>query len=191
MTTTTYAGLDYGLGKTNIDIETCIRFGIISANALPEEIWEEFEPDYGEPTCPKCGNEALTWDKARATLDDNLYAWNHVKSECDDYACLSCKYIFGSESAFSEEPFAHTLDNGQYKAQIDSSGDLWVFKSPYFTYAQFCSPCAPGACYLSNPLAEPNEANKCYCLGEEFFSDDEPAPYPIYSVATGELVQPV
>jgi len=77
-----------------------------------------------------------------------------------------------------------------YVLQVASDGDIFVCKSPYFTYAQFCSPCAPGACYLRNPLEEPNEANKCYCLSGEWFSDDEPMPYPVYSIETGKLVQP-
>ena len=75
-----------------------------------------------------------------------------------------------------------------YGLQIDGSGDLWVFKSPYFTYAQWCSPCAPGACYLKNPLDGVVESNKCYCLGLDWFDDEQKCPYPVYDIETGKQI---
>lgn len=186
---TTYKGIDYGLGRTNVS-DTGIRFGVIQANHVGESWYDSSEPDYGEPTCPKCGNPALTIDKASETLNDDLDTWDHAKYECDDYACLSCKYIFGSESAFGDEPRAHVLDDGEYKAQQGGDDhDIFILKSPYFTYAQFCSPCAPGACYLENPIDDKDENNRAYCFGHDWFEDGK-APYPVYSVATGELIQP-
>jgi len=85
--------------------------------------------------------------------------------------------------------------------------DVFVSKSPYFTYAQHCSPCCPGALNLDNPfegLAVPqgNHASfaedfkwnaeaagfpACYCLGHDFF-DGEKAPYEVFCVATGKRV---
>jgi hypothetical protein len=85
--------------------------------------------------------------------------------------------------------------------------DMFVSKSPYFTYAQFCSPCVPGGCNLDSPfegLAVPQgdhksfaedfalEADaagfaKCFCLGHDFFDKDQ-APYEVFSVATGKRV---
>jgi hypothetical protein len=103
------------------------------------------------------------------------------------------------------EPIAWFIDNEEYKASSDSYGDIFVIKAPYFTVAQFCSPCAPGACYLENPIdinpvsdSPPKRidiasrqylANACYCFGHDWF-DDAKAPYPVYSVETGELVNP-
>jgi hypothetical protein len=75
-----------------------------------------------------------------------------------------------------------------YEATAGEDGDIFITKSPFFTYAQFCSPCAPGACYLMNTV-EPDESNKAYCLGHDWFEDGK-APYPVYSVETGEIVQP-
>ena len=75
-----------------------------------------------------------------------------------------------------------------YEIRADRDGDVWVFKSPYFTYAKFCSPCAPGACYLKDPLDGPHEPNKCYCLGFDWFEEVADCPYPIYSMATGQQI---
>ena len=62
---------------------------------------------------------------------------------------------------------------------------MWFTRSPYFTRAAFCSPCAPGACHLANPR---EDGERAYCPGPDWFDDENPAPFPIYSVATGEIV---
>ena len=81
-------------------------------------------------------------------------------------------------------------DDGETQAEQSADDvDIFVCKSPYFTYAQFCSPCAPGAGYLLNPLTEPDPGNKAYCFGHDWFESGK-APYPVYSVETGELVRP-
>ncbi len=163
-----YAGIDYGLGRTNIGPKG-IRFGVIPQNDVGQAWFDTAEPDYGDPTCPKCGNKA---NKARKA----------------DYHCSGCKYHFDSDEAFSDEPVGgYKVDDGEYKATCGSDGDIFILESPYFTYAQFCSPCAPGACYLRNPLETPVEANRAYCFGPDWFEDNK-APYPVYSVETGKLI---
>jgi hypothetical protein len=182
---TNYKGIDYsGIGATcNRDSDTGIRYGIIPMNALHEFAWDDFEVDYGPPYCPECGNEIKPF------VPDVHRKYNTYKNGCDDFACEACKLIVGSDYAFGDEPDCWIHDTGEFRAQVDSSNDVWIFKSLCFTYAQFCSPCAPGACYLVHPLDEPCESNKCYCLSHEWFESGV-APYPVYSVATGELIQP-
>lgn len=176
---TTNKGIDYGNGRTNIS-QSGIRFGVINQNEVLQAWADSSEPDYGSPHCPKCGNEvkAAKGEYAR---------YEHAKHECADYVCHSCKYVFGSESAYGDSPNGYTYDRDGYKAQCGEDGDIFILASPYFTYAQFCSPCAPGACYLMNALDEPIENNKAFCFGHDWF-DDGKAPYPVYSVETGELI---
>lgn len=67
---TDYAGIDYGFGKTNIDLETGIRYGVISQNSLPSWIWDDAEPVYGECECENpdwCNCEPLAW---KVTAED-------------------------------------------------------------------------------------------------------------------------
>lgn len=173
-------GIDYGMGQTNIDKKTGIRFGVISMNALNEFAWEEFEPDYGEPTCPKCGCAIQDYSELE---DDSEYEEYHECS-CADYFCADCLIILGTDEALAEEPICYILDKDGYKAAIDSSNDVFLTRSPYFTYAQFCSPCAPGAGHLEHPC---ENGIKTYCLDKTWFENNK-APYPVYSVATGELV---
>lgn len=77
------------------------------------------------------------------------------------------------------EPTRHYDEEG-YKIFEDSQGDLFIEKSPYYTYAQFCSPCAPGAAYLLNHM-EPGTGPKAYALGHDWF-EDKKAPYRVFKV---------
>ncbi len=166
----TYAGIDYGLGKTNVS-KSGIRYGVIPANDVGSQWYDSAEANYGKPTCPKCGNEA---NKARKS----------------DFHCPRCKYHFDSDEAYGDTPNSFFVDDGEIKAeQSGDDSDIFVMQSPYFTYAQFCSPCAPGACYLLNSLESPSDNNRAYCLGHDWFEDCV-APYPVYSIETGELVNP-
>lgn len=174
-------GIDYGMGMTNIDRENGIRFGVINTNAetLTEWFWESVEADYGPPTCGKCGNEAVEYDS------DTHDSYKHGRG-CADYACEHCERVFGSDDAFGDEPNGHTIDDDGVIATVDGYNDVFITKSPYYTRAAFCSPCAPGACHLENP---DDDGEKAYCLGHDWFRD-KTAPYPVYRVDNDELVPP-
>lgn len=161
-------GIDYGMGQTNLNRETGIRFGVIPMNDLNEWAWEDFEADYPDPECPECG------------LDCHA-------SESRDYACPGCGKCFWSHDVLPDEPSGWSLDDGQYKAEVHSDGDCFIIRSPYYTHAQFCSPCAPGACYLRNPTDE--SGPRAYCFGHDWFEGGQ-APYPVYCVTTGLPVEP-
>lgn len=174
-------GVDYGNGQTNIDPENGIRYGIISANSLA---WwhEESEPDYGEPTCPKCGNPAKDIYEAPEGYG-NLEDW---EDKGGDSCCLDCRYSFWADEAYGDEPLGWTYDRDGYQGFQGADPDVWVTKSPYYTRAQFCSPCAPGACHLDHPTPE---GEKAYCFGHDWFEGGV-APYPVYRVKDDTLVVP-
>lgn len=175
-------GIDYGMGTTNIDHASGIRYGVIHQNDILQTWCDESESDYGAPTCPKCGNDVEDWGEAKH--GEYKHGTGHG---CDDYACESCKLSWESGDCYGDEPIAHVLDDGEYLAtQGGDDCDIFVTKAPYFTRAQFCSPCAPGACHLGEPT---DDGERCYCFGHDWFEDGK-APYPVYSVATGELVPP-
>lgn len=215
-------GIDYGLGKTNIDLKTGIRYGVISQNAISPWAVEDMEDDYGKPHCPKCGNEAHDAEIAYApNFDEDDYCanceHNHGKKwgggskeptrdhkchdcpcvepdfieweegpGCRDYFCRECHYVFDSSEAFGDECLGHFIDEEDFKVTMDHDGDIFVILSHFKTRAQFCSPCAPGACHLEHPM---DDGEWCYCLGHDWFEGDK-APYPVYRVDTGELVEP-
>ncbi len=158
-------GIDYGMGTTNVDTATGIRYGVIPANDVPY-IWDSVESDYGDPSCPKCGGPV-------------------TKSRSKDYRCKPCRKSLWSHEVYGDDPIGHDLNTDGIAGRIDSHGDLMIFKSPYYTRAAFCSPCAPGACYLTDAT---DDGERAYCLPHDWF--DGPAPYPVYRADTGEIVPP-
>jgi hypothetical protein len=167
-------GIDYGMGTTNVDPDTHIRYGVISMNEVVQAWADSCEYDY---PCEECD------------------AYDKENEECmGDCQIDALQYI----------------NDEKYVAYADSMGDIIIEKSPYYTYAMFCSPCAPGACHLNNPIehtedehkhascrfpiSNPSELknNKCYCFGHDMFWDSElgHAQYKVYSVETDQLVEP-
>ena len=188
-------GIDYGMGQTNVDPTTGIRFGVISGNLLP---WwdEEFETQWGDPTCPMCGNVnavAKPGDESEVNPADygpesNSDGNGYEKGTFGhgDYLCHACRYAFSSDQAYGDDPVGYTLDKDGYKAEMSVGGDIFVTKSRCYTRAQFCSPCAPGACHLEHPMPE---GEKCYAFGHDWFEGGV-APYPVYRVEDDALVPP-
>ena len=118
-----------------------------------------------------------------------LQAW--ADSSEPEYPCDECEFEMGDDdcSSCECEAIAWNVDDGEYLASSGSDGDIMILKSPFFTYAQFCSPCAPGACYLMNPLDHESKNNRAYCFGHDWFEDGH-APYDVFDVATGKRVNP-
>jgi len=174
-------GIDYGSGKTNYDIETGIRFGIIPAHEISQYWHDDSEPVYPENTCPECGStEIVDYDEDEHGDYDKLNPlWDY---RINDFVCLNCKTSFGSQET-EATAFEYTKD-GYILSQSADDSDIWVFKSPFYTVAGFCSPCAPGAVYLTDPSPDA----KAYCLGADWFESGK-APYKVFSVETGKEVK--
>lgn len=223
----TYAGIDYGNGRTNIDPQTGLRFGVISQNSIMPEAFDdifqssrdltyeasvaefkqeiariESEADLTEILKERFGDRAPRYTHTKLwaeailvdyTLNDGSFAqplddeakeyiWNEIEQTFNDY------YEDNGERDWLYEKEGYKLTNCL-------QSDVFVLASPYYTYAQFCSPCVPGACNLDSPLDHGKDwqvavrNNRAFCLGHDWFEGDR-APYPVYSVATGELIAP-
>ena len=197
------AGIDYGMGQTNIDKLTGIRFGVISMHDITQAWADSSEADYGPPHCPKCGNQADEQSAFGATFQDEDGGYTLVPDdytsephECDDYVCVDCLHFFGSESAFGDEPLGYYLDDGEYLASDCLDSDVMVMKSPFYTYGPFCSPCVPGAVNLNDASSKPGtetgsdwDGAKAYCFGHDWFEDGK-APYRVFRVADDTEVMP-
>lgn len=177
-------GIDYGMGQTNIDTETGIRFGVIPVNDVLQAWSDSSEADYGKPHCPVCGNEC-------SEVPDDFEGEQYHDVGCADHYCDTCKHTLDSSDVYGDEPLAWYVNDDEYTAhQSGDDRDIFITKSPYYTRAAFCSPCAPGACYLPNPC---EDGEKAYCFGQDWFDNDiqsvyGPCPYPIWEVATDKLI---
>lgn len=197
-------GIDYGRGLTNVDVETNIRYGVIPQRDLASWSYEMIEPIYGEPHCPKCGDEAQGIAGAEQDFDElhpgefdedgeplELQPMN--SHSCADYGCARCGHYFGiDEASGTDEPIGVEYEADGYKVEgsagsYASSDDLFVLLSPYYTFAPFCSPCAPGAVYLRDGAADGDARG--YCFGHDWFESGV-APYPVFDVETGAEVYP-
>lgn len=162
-------GIDYGLGQTNIDQATGIRFGVIPQNDV--QAWadssESIYPDPEPIECESCGGSG--------DIDED---------ECED--CDGTGRILDDECVCECESIGAEVSDAEYDASCGDSGDIFITRSPYYTRAAFCSPCAPGACYLRDAC---EDGERAYCFGHDWFEGGV-APYPVYSVKTNEVVQP-
>jgi hypothetical protein len=178
-----YKGIDYGRGLANVDKATGIRFGVIPCGTVTW--WNDHaEGNYGEARCPECEGEVLSSDDEK--VPEGAEGPEHG---CFDYYCAECEKPLSSEDCYPEDALSYDVDEGEDNLQAscgDGGIDIFVMGSPYFTRAAYCSPCAPGACYLMSPC---EDGERAYCFGHDWFEDGK-APYPVYSVATGELVPP-
>jgi hypothetical protein len=86
---------------------------------------------------------------------------------------------------YQNDEISPYYDDGDYVITKCLDFDFFISKSPYYTLAQFCSPCVPGAGNLDNFCPD---GVKTFCLGHEWFEDDK-APYPVYSITTNQIIE--
>ncbi len=235
MSKSNYPGIDYsGPGsKTNRDPDSGIRYGVISQHSINQDvmsdIWQastdlSYEHQTGDDSI-EARQEALDhvigdlyYGESRAeakqeAITELIETWTETSpsdppSDADKEGLWeTVSDRFGDSYNWDEHDWLWEQDG--YRLENCLHTDVFVSKSPYFTYAQFCSPCVPGAGNLDSPyegLGVPageypaktedlhDDATsigfpKAFCLGHDFFDNDE-APYLVFSVATGELVRP-
>lgn len=178
------AGIDYGMGKSNVDVKTGIRYGVIAQNNVGEALANsDLVYDYGKPTCPKCGNEAVEYDLNKDAKEDGD-DFDCAEHECADFMCLACEYVFGGESAFGDEAQGWSYEDDGYSLVDCLDVNVFVLASSFYTLAPFCSPCVPGAGDLDNAR---DDGVKTYCLGHDWFESGK-APYPVFEVLPGKEI---
>jgi hypothetical protein len=234
MSNSNYPGIDYsGPGSTtNRDAETGIRYGVISQHSIhPDvmsDIWQGSRDLSYEAAVDKMKSSIRRIVHEPPSDWGALITGSDFKDLINDTDIAEMLIILGDGKYSAEEmveacwdlfehKFNYRYESGDshdwlweergYQLSNCLQSDVFVTKSPYFTYAQFCSPCVPGAGNLDNPfegLAVPKgdypgatenwhivaaEAGypKVFCLGHNFF-EDEKAPYEVFSVATGKRV---
>lgn len=138
-------GIDYGNGIVNIDLETGIRHGVIPTYAV--QTWSDYSEAFYILECPTCSKD----------LDFELEA------------CPHCNVAYPEGMLKFVEPsfFFYDADGYLCEQQADAI-DIFILKSPYYTFCQYCSPCAPGAGYILNSLSN---GIKTYCFGHDWFPE--------------------
>jgi hypothetical protein len=167
-----YAGIDYGgpFGQANRNLDTGIRYGCIPANSVCPEALDDILRNGTNASFESYKEEVINGVKAVLEHKVGKSALAEIAELVDD----------SLGEFYEEQEDEHGFIDGEYQV-ILSGTDLTVIRSPWVGRFQFCSPCAPGAVYLENPLSpdagDPAE-NWGYCLGPEWFDEFNPMPYP-------------
>lgn len=180
MSETKYAGIDYGMGRSNINTETGIRYGVISQNSVSPETMDDI-------TCGPHSKD-LGWDafvedfklKAKQFASDFMH-----DSLADQFVEHAADFDWLGE-CYQPDSLEFEFDDGEYLIRRCLDNDMVVIRSPYYTHAQFCSPCVPGAGNLDSPC---DDGPKTYCLGHDYFEGGR-APYRVFDVDTNKEVMP-
>lgn len=172
----TNSGIDYGCSLANIDHETGIRFGVIYANDAGPNLWEILQLD---------GTD-LDHEEAMGQITADIES--ALRSGLSGYA-VSCDFAELAQTVLESvevdyEPtgdctrYSYESSDGSLIFQTTSDGSVFVTKSPFYALCSYCSPCAPGAGYLTS------EGNvRAYCLPPAFFDSDCPMPYVCHAVS--------
>ena len=173
-------GIDYGMGRTNVDPSNGIRFGVIPSNDVLQTWADSSESVYPDPEpveCTSCGGIG------------EVAPGEDTDGEGEPCECEECGGIGEVEGDGDDigEPLGFTYSGDGYEcSQSGDDSDIFITRSPFYTLAPYCSPCAPGAVYLRD--ANPDGV-RGYCFGHDWFEAGR-APYPVYRVDTGEEVPP-
>jgi hypothetical protein len=173
METFTESGIDYGRGKTNIDTETSIRYGVINSNKLSSYAWDEIMLT------------GMDTDYEEAMLELKQSLASAVKSVLQDYCTnfdqdeIADEIVDGLDIDYESTGDCRRFHYETSKVTFDtcSDGDIFVTKSEFYALCQFCSPCAPGAGWLVDPGTV-----RAYCLGPDWF-DEGKMPYKCFRVS--------
>jgi len=194
-------GIDYGHSKTNIDLKTGIRYGIISQHSVnPDAMEDVYQGDN------LTYNDAVAdlLEQVEAALFEILRATAMSREQAKDVARQAAENLLddvGGDAVGETDNAIYGYSQDGYELRTTSDNELFVFKSPYYTYARYCSPCVPGAGNLDDAvdvdafdgsntapaaIAEMEEQMaecgvRTYCLGLDFFENGQ-APYPIFTV---------
>ena len=89
----------------------------------------------------------------------------------------------------------YECDNPDFEYKSDGyiiinclSYDLMIIKSPFYTFAPECSPCVPCAGNIDDINPNRQYSKKTYCLGKDFYDEENEPTYKIYNVSDNKEV---
>jgi hypothetical protein len=188
-------GIDYGLGMANIDNATGIRYGVISPHSVNGDALEDIYQNgtnlsYDAAIADAKGQIA---NALRPVLDSfGLLPYDYRNTDgktpkADDYLASVVETVWEEVSEDfqweSDSDDTHRYERDGYVLETSSLG-IYVIRSPFYTFAAFCSPCAPGAGDLDTPRLTAESGVKTYCLGPDWFDSEHcTMPYTAFNVS--------
>lgn len=182
----------------NFDETTGIRYGVISPHNISSFALDDI---YNEGTDPQ-------YESAKEDFENGLKS--AIKEFCDnnsnmrlDDRHIDIDQIMDQWNDHYESDGSGIMDYSDKEYDLHVSGDnfgIFVMRSPYYTYCLNCSPCAPGAGDLDNPIEIPDfqemdRGDRALCLGHDWFDQDadqysRKIPYRVFRVSDNTEVLP-
>jgi hypothetical protein len=164
---------------SNMNLETGIHYGVIPKN----DLFNCAEKFFGDA-------EDVSYQEALNELRETLNSLNLSNNTISDMLEIAEGDL--NEWWDSECSLMRYEKDGFILESSNDDCDLFIIKSPYFTLAPFCSPCATGACYLRDGIKEDEiDENgevkigsggiEAYCLPEDWFEKGK-CPYKYWEV---------
>jgi hypothetical protein len=171
---------------SNYDEKTGIHYGVISPHSINQDALDEIYSD-GTDTCYENAREEMLDDFDTFCSDHNIPV-DRVNTDS----------LIDAWSDHYESDGSGVMDYEDKEYTLHISGDnfgIFVILSPYYTFCRQCSPCAPGAGDLNNPVDTTGydytesvlTFSKTYCLDASYF-DEGKAPYKVYRVDNDQEV---
>jgi hypothetical protein len=175
---------------SNMNLETGIHYGVIPKNDLfncAEEFFENAKD--------MSYQEAL--DDIKASVKEAILEQLSGDFEMEESE-IEFTGLFDSIDEKFNENFSSECSLMRYEKDgfiIEASNDdcdLFIIKSPFYTLAPPCSPCAPGAGYLRDAIKEDeidehgevklgSGGIETYCLPKEWFEEGQ-CPYKYWKI---------
>lgn len=180
---------------SNYDEKTGIHYGVISPNSISSEVLQDlcFGANSTDPHYESGKTELI--DDLKQFCEDHYLNFDHIDPD---------QFIDQFNDHYENSDGQYDYEDSEYTLHI--SGDnfgIFVIRSLYYTFTKQCSPCAPGAGDLDNPISlqeyEKGDHNafmygtvKAYCLPREFFDEYSPIQYRYYNVSDDkEVLKPI
>ena len=140
--------------QPNVNPETGIRYGIISANSLDGELVQDLLYYEGEDLSWKEAEEEIR-NEVNALVEEGTIDEDDVDREVDDRLC----------DVYIDEPIVEGECEGVKYCTSWLGGALhfWIFESPRIGLYSECSPCCPNAGNLDSPN---DDGVECYDVPE-------------------------
>lgn len=165
----------------NFDEKTGIRYGVISPHSISSFALDDIYNNGTDPHYEYCKQEIIN-DLKQFCEDHNI---DYDRIDPDQFVDAGLENYDNQDGQ---------MDYSDKDYDLHISGDnfgIFVMRSPYYTFCRGCSPCAPGAGDLDNPVdknQEFPEMGKTLCLGPEWFDEEKDQysrnmPYKCYRVS--------
>jgi hypothetical protein len=121
-----------------------------------------------------------TWDSDKRDFSDIKEILSLFKIEEFDQIKEILEEEFNNHYECDNPDFLY--ESNGYKIIKCLNYDLMIIKSPFYTFAPQCSLCVPCAGDLDSIREGREYAKKTYCLGKDFYDEDERPKFKIFNV---------